>query len=73
MTCWCVLLAVCAGGPVRAEDDEIVEEGEAPSRYEDEITVTGADEPSLTVESPENAAAELDAVPGGTGFVDAET
>lgn len=71
MTCVCVLLAVYAAGPVRAEDEE-GRKSEAPPKYEDEITVTGAEEPTLTVESPENAAAELSQVPGGTGFVDAE-
>ena len=66
------LLAVFAAGPAWAseepQDQKPIEE-----RYEDEITVTGAEEPALTVESPETAAQELAEVPGGTGFVDAET
>ena len=81
-TCLWILLTALATGEIRAVDEPIDQKKpdepaesreETPPRYEDEITVTGADEPSLTVESPENAAAELARVPGGTGFVDAET
>lgn len=82
MTCLWVLLAAFAADPAWASDEpggqKQIEQGkdgesETPPKYEDEITVTGATEPALTVESPENAAEELAQVPGGTGFVDAET
>lgn len=82
ITCLWVLLAAFAWGQARAseepQDPMPVEENkesesETPPRYEDEITVTGAKEPTLTVESPASAAAELAQAPGGTGFVDAET
>lgn len=48
------------------------EEQEPAGKVEDEITVTEKKEPSLTLPSPETAARELDAVPGGTNFIDAE-
>ncbi len=56
MTCVWVLLAALAAGPAWAQEpgdpkqSEEEKESEAP-RYEDEITVTGADAPTLTVES----------------------
>lgn len=82
MMCLWVLLAVLAAGPVRAVDEprdqkkaeeQKDDKSETPPKYEDEITVSGKKVPALTVESPENAAEELARVPGGTGFVDAET
>ncbi len=85
-TCLWILLGALTAAQVRAVDEPIDQkidqkqaeeqkenQSETPPKYEDEITVTGAEEPALTVESPENAAAELAQVPGGTGFVDAET
>ena len=46
---------------------------EPATKVEDEITVTEKDEPSLTMPSPEAAAKELEQVPGGVNFIDAES
>ncbi len=49
------------------------EEPESPPTYEEEITVRGDKDSSLTLPSPQTAAEELADVPGGTSLVDAES
>jgi len=73
--CGAVLL-LCGTLGARAQTKTVDAEQETKENpapvYKEEITVTEAKEPSLTMPSPQAAAEELRAVPGGASFVDAE-